>query len=90
MVPIIFSKRCPLFMRQVRPAGIIVMFAEFTSFVWRWAFTLSSNSFSHRAQLHDIAHTNLLFRLPTVEAPLLFARARLPSLTLLTALDGAC
>src|SRR5271163_4781437 len=90
MGPIIFLKRCPLFMRQVRPAEIIAMFAEFTSSVWRWAYTLSSNSFRHSTQLYDIGHTNFLFRLPTVEAPLLVARARLPSLRLSTGLGDAC
>jgi len=90
MGPIIFLKRPPLFMRQVRPAEIIAMFAEFTFFVWRWAYTLSSNSFRHSTQLYDRGHTNFLFRLPTVEASLLVARARLPSPRLSTGLDGAC
>jgi hypothetical protein len=79
MGPTIFLKRFPLFMRQVRPAEIIVVLAEFTTFAWRWAYTLSSNSVRYIIELYGIAYTNFFFFLPAVEAPLLPARARLPS-----------
>src|SRR5438046_4155705 len=90
MRPTIFRKRSPLFMRQVLPAEIIVVHTAFTTFAWRWADTLSSNSVRHITELYGVAHTNLFFGLPTVEASLLPTRARLPSPKLSIAWDGAC